>query len=208
MNICSICQTHLPILPDHCRRCANFFTYVSAELNCGACLVNPPPFHATFALFPYEWPIVPLIKQLKFQHQLYHAQLFAELMLQKIPDWYLQTPLPDIILPVPLHPKRLRQRGFNQASEIAKPLARQLAIPLQQHWLKRTKYTNPQSELTAKARKKNLHHAFEATHAVKGLHIALIDDVITTGHTIRACAKSLQAKGARQIDVWCVARRG
>lgn len=209
--ICVACQKYLPILPEHCPQCAQFLpsTFVMpVDWRCGSCLKNPPPFTAIYPLFPYEAPIIHLITQLKFQQQLQYARVFSELFLQQIREhWYQQQPLPDLIIPVPLHSKRLQERGFNQALEIAKPLAKALALPLDRDGLKRIKPTLAQSGLSALARKQNMQNAFIAERDYVGLRLALIDDVVTTGHTVTECAHLLKQLGAKSIDIWCCARR-
>jgi ComF family protein len=206
-NICTYCQQDLPILPHLCPRCARFIS--SSSTICGHCLTTPPPFDQTFTLFPYQPPIVQLIIKLKFQHQLEHATAFAELLRKAIcTSWYLKRSLPDIIIPVPLHSKRLQERGFNQALEIAKPVSKFLDIPLDKEGIIRSKNTIAQSMLPAKARKENIANAFTVSRNYAGLTIALIDDVVTTGQTITECARVLKQHGAKYIDVWCCARRG
>ncbi|MBV9575689.1 MAG: ComF family protein [Gammaproteobacteria bacterium] len=209
---CRACLQNLPILPQACRQCAQFLPAMQATpipLICGMCLQHSPPFEATYALFPYAPPISNLIIQLKFHHQLSHANALGELLVQKIiHDWYQTKPLPDLIIPVPLHHLRLRERGFNQALEIAKPAAKALHIPIDAFGLKRSKSTAVQSHLKAKAREQNVAQAFVATRDYTSLSVCLVDDVITTGQTITACAKVLKQAGAKTIDVWCCARRG
>lgn len=211
-NICIPCQQELPILSHACRRCAQFLHATeSLDLICGACLKGPTPFDFTHALFPYQPPIMQLIIQLKFQHQLSHAKAFGELLTQKIQqEWYRNRPLPDLIIPVPLHPMRLKERGFNQALEIARPIAKTLVIPIDIHGVKRIKHTAAHSGLSSAAdRKLNIENAFAATYCnFSDLSIAVIDDVITTGHTIREFCRVLKQHGAKRIDVWCCARRG
>ncbi len=205
-NICHPCQHDLPILPNHCPQCARF---VSIAKPCGECLTSPPAFDRTFTLFPYEFPIIQLIIQLKFQHQFSHAKALGELLTQAIQtNWYANQRLPDVIIPIPLHAKRLRERGFNQALEIAKPIAKTLAIPIDKTGVKRIKPTLAQSTLPAAERKQNMANAFILTRDYSGLSVAVVDDVITTGSTIRECCRMLKQAGAKHIDVWCCARRG
>lgn len=120
-------------------------------------------------------------------------------------QWYHQQPLPDLIIPMPLHRKRLQERGFNQALEIAKPVSRALKIPIDQAVI-RSKATLPQSTLHADERKRNMAKAFTTTRSYAGLHVAVIDDVMTTGHTVTALAQLLIRHGAARVDIWCCAR--
>jgi len=150
-----------------------------------------------------------LIVKLKFQQQLSHAKLFGVLMAQAIlQDWYQGRLLPDVIIPVPLHPLRLRERGFNQAVEIARPIARMTGIPIDIHGVKRIRHTKAQSSLPATERDKNIANAFMIDSDYRGKYIAVLDDVITTGCTVRELCRRLSANGASRIDVWCCARTG
>jgi len=167
---------------------------------------HSPPFDRSFALFPYEAPIVQFIIQLKFCANLPVARLFSELLLERITTaWYKSSPLPDLILPIPLHRQRLSERGFNQALEIAKPIAKKLKLPIDSG-IKRIKPTAAQSGLSATGRKRNIKSAFKSTRDYRGQTIALIDDVVTTGSTVTECSKLLKQRGANAIHVWCVAR--
>lgn len=210
INLCGNCSISLPILPYHCPQCAQFLPLtIGHHSHCESCLTQAPPFDRTFALFPYEFPIDSLITQLKFQRQLSHALLFGNLLANQISQtWYRQDSLPDLLLPIPLHHSRLRERGFNQAYEIAKPIAQALKLPIDiQHTL-RHKPTRTQSSLPARHRKANIQNAFSVSNDYTGLHLAVIDDVITTGHTVREFCRVLKQHGAGRIDVWCCARRG
>lgn len=207
-NLCSLCVNDLPTYPYHCRRCARRLANHLDQI-CGHCLKTKPPFERTFPLFSYNPPIIQMIIQLKFKESFFCAKAFAELFLQKIcNDWYKNTPLPDLIIPVPLHPKRLRARGFNQALEIAKPIGRRLGISIDCHGSLRIKNTVPQMGLSALERKQNLRAAFEIRKDYADLAIAIVDDVITTGETISEFCKALRQKSrVKSIDVWCCARR-
>ena len=210
-NICHTCQQDLPILPHGCQQCADFLlsSATNDNLKCGNCLKNPPAYDKTYALFPYKPPINHLITKLKFNHQLSHARALGELMTNRIQSlWYVNKPLPDLIIPIPLHPLRLRERGFNQAIEIARPIAKALAIPIDFHGVTRIKHTRAQSGLPAKERKCNLTQAFSLSRNYSNLTVAVIDDVITTGHTVMECCRMIKDHGAKRIDVWCCARNG
>jgi ComF family protein len=163
-------------------------------------------FNKLVILFEYDFPINKLITQLKFQHQLPHANLFGKLLTSKIKQSYQNTPLPSLIIPVPLHFKRLKERGFNQALEIAKPISKKLKIPLEKTICYRKKYTEAQSALSQKERRTNLSNAFALIKNIPDKHIALVDDVITTGQTLNELAKILRENGAEKIDVWCCAQ--
>lgn len=209
INLCARCQASLPILPHNCYQCAQFLQQSHfIRLRCGACLQSPPAFDHIFPLFPYQPPIIQLIVQLKFQQKLAPARTFSELMLQKIKtEWYLNHPLPDRIIPMPLHNDRLKERGFNQAMEIARPLAKKLNIPLDYKSTLRVLSTKAQSHLAARARKKNVKHAFISNKLFTGQHLAVVDDVVTTAQTMREFCLMLKNQGASRIDIWCCARR-
>jgi ComF family protein len=205
-NICLGCEQDLPILPDSCVKCAQS---VSGGVKlCGACLSQPPPFDFTYALFPYQPPITFLITGLKFKHKLAYAKALGELMASQISGrWYVGKTLPDVIIPMPLHPLRLRERGFNQALEIVRPVSRKLGIPVDFLGTVREKHTERQSGLLAKERKVNVAGAFKVIGDYKGKHVAVMDDVMTTGETMGAFCRELKAQEPGQIDVWCCARR-
>lgn len=210
-NICKACQNDLPILSQTCERCANVLAN-SAQYKikiCGSCLTNPPPFDRTYALFPYEPPIIQLIVKLKFQNELNIAQAFGELLAQYIEQvWYHNKKLPDLILPVPLHANRIKERGFNQAVEIARPIAKKLRIPIDYYSVVRSKETATQSKiLQAKVRNQNLKAAFTANKNYSGLFVAIIDDVVTTGYTVRSLSKLLKKHGVNRLHIWSIARR-
>ncbi len=167
----------------------------------------PSTYDACFTLFPYQAPLSGLILQLK-TGALIHASFFATLFLYAIQThWYVEKPLPDLLLPMPLHPKRIKERGFNQALEIAKPLSKKLGIPLIKNGIVRHKYTANQRHLKASQRAENMKHAFIHNQSYANLHVAILDDVVTTGHTVTACAQALRMAHARRIDVWCCTRR-
>lgn len=149
-----------------------------------------------------------MIQQLKFQHRLYQAHALATLLMQQIPIWYADHPLPDLVLPVPLHPLRIRERGFNQAVEIARPACRKFKLPLDLDGVQRIKHTAAQSGLDANERRLNLTQAFVATKDYTGRSIAILDDVVTTGQTMQELCRVLLKQGAVKLEVWCCARRG
>lgn len=148
------------------------------------------------------------ILRLKFQGKLIYAQTLAQLFIKRMQNtWYKEAALPDLIIPVPLHVKRLKVRGFNQALEIAKPIAKRFNIQIDSLGVKRVKATAAQATLKAALRERNLAHAFLATKRYDNLSIAIVDDVITTTYTVRELAKTLKQAGAKKITIWAIARR-
>jgi len=149
----------------------------------------------------YRTPIDRLLPRFKFHHDLAAGRLLAQLMLHGLRD----APRPDALVAVPLHPSRLRRRGYDQALELARPLARALRLPLLTNGLTRIRATSPQSELDATARRRNLKDAFTAKAGDWPSHIALIDDVMTTGATLNAAANALRKAGVNKVDAWVCA---
>lgn len=199
-HLCKACESELPILPEGCLKCAD--THPSTH-----CEHGNPPFDRTFAYFSYEGQIAKLITGFKFHSAFPATHLFSLALLTGIQSkWYQARPLPTRLIPLPLHPNRLKKRGFNQALEIARPLARALPLTLDTQTLIRLKDTAPQSELANAQRAINVAQAFAATRRLDGEHLALLDDVMTTGQTLTAAASALRAAGASTIDLWCVAR--
>jgi len=204
-DLCDPCLQALPRLEEGCIRCAIPLS-IKGSL-CGQCLQKNPPFDVTHALYSYELPITKLILELKFNHTLFNARLLGELLAIEIrQNWYKNKPLPDLIIPIPLHAARLKERGFNQALELARPIAHYLKRPLEIKHCHRTKLTSPQSTLLAAERQKNVRDAFDVSRNFTGLHVAVIDDVITTGNTMTEFCKVLKQQGVKQIDAWCCAK--
>lgn len=174
---------------------------------CGKCIQHPPPYQCCTAAWRYEPPLDYFIQRLKFNKDLVYARLMATLFAEHLSKLYKQQEdKPDVIIPVPLHNQRLRERGFNQSVEIAKVLSRQLHIPLDLTSCTRPKMTLPQAELPADERKRNIKGAFAFTSAKNYRHIVLVDDVMTTGHTINELTKTIQKVSKSAIDVWVCAR--
>lgn len=204
-DLCRRCLNDLPFLPAGCPYCAHPLT--SPDLCCGSCLKNPPPFDALYALFAYQAPITHLMMTLKFHNKLLYAQILGELMAKTIQNhWYHNRSLPHVIIPVPLHPKRLQERGYNQSLEIARPIAKLLQLPIDTQSCSRIKHTDAQARLELKHRKHNVKNAFFIQGHKRGMSIAVIDDITTTGHTLAAFCLALKKAGASRIDVWCCAK--
>lgn len=203
--LCRACNDELPWLTQACLQCGLPLPTAKNQL-CGQCQHSRPAFNRTIALFHYNDMVKPLINSFKFQAQLSHGRLLSDLLRQKLSQYYHTNRLPETIIAMPLHYKRLRQRGFNQALELAKPIAKHWKIPLNYHCCQRIRATQQQSELSVQQRKHNVKQAFTVKSHLAGKHIAIIDDVITTGATMQACCLALKRAGVAQIDVWCIAR--
>lgn len=204
LDLCAACTHELPWITHGCYRCA--LPIERDMLLCGRCQQRPKIFERSIACFAYQQPIRLLISQYKFQHHLPTGRLLGDLLFDQIRKAYRADCLPDFLLAVPLHDRRTRERGFNQAHEIAKHLSRKLSVPLLKHDLKRRKYTAPQSGLSHRKRQRNLRNAFVMTTHCHGLHIAIIDDVMTTGETAFSLGRTLKRQGAARIDLWTSAR--
>jgi len=200
-NICDPCHLRLPWLEHSCRLCA---LPLAAPGLCGGCQRRAPPFTGAIACFEYGQPVRHLLINFKFHRQLAPASLLGAVLAQRVAA-DCKT-LPDAIIPVPLHPARIRQRGFNQSLEIARHLSTRLGIALRSDQVQRVKNTLPQTGLhTAAARRRNLARAFQANRPQTG-HVAIVDDVYTTGATASALARCLGKAGAARVDLWVVAR--
>ncbi|MBD9426463.1 ComF family protein [Pseudomonas sp. PDM15] len=205
--LCSACEGELPWLSGHCNVCA--LPLPATGLTCGTCLKRPPSFTRVEAAWRYAFPVDSLITRFKHQAQWPMGRLLAELLSQKLQHAFAEgLPRPDLLLPVPLGRKRLRSRGFNQAAMLAGWLGKSLQLPVQERWLLRPQEGAHQQELDAAARKRNLRQAFALDECaeVHGRHIALVDDVLTTGATAEALARLLLKAGAARVDTYCLAR--
>jgi ComF family protein len=197
--LCASCTASLPQLSsERCPLCA--LPTPGANI-CGACIRKAPHFDATEALFRYEFPVDRLIQSLKYSHRLASAD-FLGTALARLPI----RVRPELILPVPLSATRLAQRGFNQALEIARPLGRQLGVPLEIRHIHRRRDTAPQAGLPWKERAKNIRHAFECEIDLSGKAVLVIDDVMTTGATLDELARTLKAHGAARVENCVLAR--
>lgn len=207
--LCFACEADLPWQQKVCVQCAMPLEGVTLESEgiCAGCLKHPPLFQRSLALFNYEFPINHIITSLKFQAHLEYAKLLSDLMADKIMNhWYRQHVLPEVIIPVPLHEKRLRERGFNQAVEISREIAKKLSLKIDVKSCQRIKFTVMQSELSAPQRLNNMKNAFMVNVPQVWKHVAILDDVVTTGHTVAELTKALKKTGVERIDIWCCAR--
>ena len=191
--LCPACLGDLPPLPlAHCPRCA---LPSPAGQICGRCLADPPAFDQTLACWSYAYPLDGLIHALKYGHQLPVARLLGEALTHlPRPD----API-DLLLPMPLSDGHLRDRGFNQALEIARPVARTWDLSLALDLCQRVRETAPQAGLNRRERQRNVRHAFTCQKALQGQHVLVVDDVMTTGATLNELARTLKQAGAGSV---------
>ncbi|MDQ1315758.1 MAG: Phosphoribosyltransferase [Pseudomonadota bacterium] len=199
----SLCRDCLADLPWHkqpqCPQCA---TPTPAGQLCGSCLKRPPAFDRSHAALAYAFPLDRLIPALKYSGRLAIAPVLGECLAEAMAP----GAAPDCLIPMPLHPRRIRERGFNHATEIAREVARRLDLPLDTDSCRRIRDTPPQMGLKHDARRRNVRGAFACTGDVQGRRIALIDDVMTTGTSLDELAKTLKQAGALEVETWVVAR--
>ncbi len=196
--LCAACEAELPWLPSpRCPRCA---LPTPGGAVCGRCLSQPPRYDATFAALAYEFPADVLVHELKFAGELALAPLLGKFLQTSVPAKELRAA--DLIVPVPLSSPRLKERGFNQAVELARAAAGRIDLGS----LERLRDTPPQLELPWEARQKNVRGAFAATRSLAGATVAVVDDVMTTGATLDEIAGALKAAGAARVVNWVVAR--
>lgn len=204
-DLCTGCAADVVRNINACQICATPLDSAASKM-CAVCQAAAPVYDRAFAPFLYQAPLDYSICQLKFGGRLAHARLLGELFAVALRA--NNVPLPDCVIPIPLHARRLRERGFNQAVELARPVAQDLRIPLHAQALERVRYTVPQTRLAARARYSNLRGAFVLRQRLDGQCVALFDDVMTTSSTVSECARVLRAGAVRTIQVWVIARAG
>jgi len=204
LEICNACRGELPWLTQTCSGCAIPLPADTHATLCPQCQKTPGPLDRCQALFGYLNPVDQWIQQLKFRQDLTVARLLGELLAERVPVANSIDP-PVSLLPVPLHRARLRARGYNQALEIARPLAEK-GYPLKSAVCVKHKATDAQSDLPARKRQRNVRGAFSVTRPLQGEHFLLVDDVLTTGATLNELACTLKRAGAERVEAWVIAR--
>lgn len=198
--LCQHCEADLPVLTHPCPTCGHPLPD-QAEGRCGRCLRRPPAWDRLAVLGDYAFPYLALIQRLKYRGEYLMASLLGELMARHLP----QDPFPEVLLPVPLHWWRRWCRGFNQAEALCRAIQRHSGLPLDRHLLKRVRMTRPQARLSQAERRRNLKGVFAlGPHHYR--HVALVDDVVTTGTTATALCRLLRQSGVERIEVWAVSR--
>jgi ComF family protein len=200
-DLCAACLADLPRNDCCCARCA--MPLETPAPLCGRCVRRASPWDAAWAPFRYAYPLDRLEMRFKFGADLAAGKLLASLWIAS----HRPGECPQAIVPVPLHRSRLRSRGYNQALEIARPLAKALRVPLLRDVLRRTRATDAQTELSALQRRRNVRGAFTAKFENEiPEHVAVLDDVFTTGATLSECTRVLKRAGVARVDVWALAR--
>ncbi|MDD5275505.1 MAG: ComF family protein [Methylovulum sp.] len=203
-DLCLACYQDLPRNNPCCYQCANMFELPSpAPRLCGRCLSLRPAFDETHAPFIHIGAMRHLVSSLKFRGDYKNARLLGQLLADHLSP---AVEKPDIILPVPLHQSRYRERGFNQSIEIARTVAKELQLPLDLDSCRRHRDTPHQTRLAAKQRRNNMDNAFTVVKPIKARHVAILDDVMTTGSTAHALATVLKKAGVDRVAVWVCAR--
>jgi ComF family protein len=208
LHICPSCQDHLPLVSSPlCSLCGIPFAGTGNNHRCGACLTHPPHFDAARAGFLYEGAIRDLIHSFKYNQRTQLRYPLALLAMEGV-NRVVTDHKPHLIVPVPLHRSRLRQRGFNQAVLLGRVISQQLSLPMLPDAMIRTRRTEPQIELSATERRMNVKGAFTVgrTDSVAGMRILLLDDVMTTGSTMDECARELKKAGAEAVIAATIAR--
>ncbi|MBI5655335.1 MAG: ComF family protein [Geobacter sp.] len=209
VHVCPAClATSRPVEPPLCTICGvPFPAPAGIDHPCGPCLTTPPPFAAARAAFLYEGAIRDLIHRFKYDGAVQVRRPLALLMADRLAPLAAEK-APDLLVPVPLHVRRLRQRGFNQAVLLGALLSREWQIPLGRRALRRIRWTEPQVNLAAKERLANVRGAFAVTDRarVEGKRVMLVDDVLTTGSTLAECSRVLLRAGAAEVCAVTIAR--
>ena len=205
--VCKPCQNDLPWHPtSSCPQCG----LSSSGTVCGSCLNSPPDFDATKAVFLYAFPVDAMMQRYKYGNMLNLGDTFGKFLAEKIALGTLNHNQVDLIIPMPMHPQRLKERGFNQALEIAKVLSKNSKEKLDYKSVERQTLTPPQASLPLKERVKNIKGAFKVNtdklDMLQGKRIAIIDDVMTTGASLNELAKTLKKAGAVHVECWVIAR--
>lgn len=201
LPICAACRAALPWNDRSCPRCAQPQTH---EGLCARCAARPPPFIAAFAPLRLDAPVQQQIHALKYAAAFMPARLLGQLFAEALSA--RGVAFPDLVLPVPLHPQRLRRRGYNQSVELARPLKAALGLRIEPGYARRIRATTDQIGMGAAARRRNVAKAFAIDARVRGLRIALLDDVMTTGATQAELARCCLRAGALQVEAWAIAR--
>jgi ComF family protein len=200
-SINAVCRACLNDLPWHQKNaCPQCGLHSNGQI-CGSCISSPPNFDATHAVFLYTYPIDAMMVRYKYGNRLNLGDTFGEFLSEKISVKSI-----DVIIPMPMHPQRIKERGFNQALEIAKVLAKNHKVPLDFKSAIRQTLSPPQASLPLKERVKNIKGVFKVNGELAGKRVAIVDDVMTTGASLNELSKTLKKAGAAHVECWVIAR--
>jgi ComF family protein len=202
-SLCSACTTDCPRPSAACERCGCSLPQTGL---CGRCLRQPPPYRRLVAPFSYRYPLDVLIQDFKYRDRLACARFFAQALAEEVRAH--GDALPGCLVPVPLHWRRCCVRGFNQSLVIARLTGAVLGVAVDHELVRRCRASPPQTGLRAAARRRNLRGVFRVEGAPRWNHLAIVDDVVTTGATAREISRALIRAGVEQIEVWAIARTG
>lgn len=208
-DLCLNCENLFPRIKDPCRSCGlplptnNYDGHL-----CGNCIISPPPYGHIISAFNYAEPINQLIGAFKYQGRLAYGKVLSQQLLWLVLSVYDKKTFPELLIPMPLHIRRLQHRGFNQSLEISRYLSSHLNIPQNINICYRNRNTLKQEGLTARARKRNLRGAFSIRQDCQSLpkSVAIIDDVVTTTASVQELALLLLDHGVEDIHIWSLAR--
>lgn len=211
--ICQYCHSKMPVSQSSCFTCGLPLFKKQGPIkqnepigiNCGSCLADSPNYDRTISAFHYEYPVNHFISKLKYNAKLEYLPILSDYLMAALEKHYHETAYPSLIIPVPLHRTRLTDRGFNQSRLLANKLSSQLPINVLEKGILRIKPTMAQSGLDSNERKVNIKNAFQIDSALPA-HVAIVDDVVTTGMTVSELTKNAKLAGAAQVDIWCLAR--
>ncbi len=204
-KLCVDCLALLPTNIHACQRCSEPLPDDVDGL-CGRCIQQEPLFDRCIAPLRFDYPVNLIVHAFKFKDELGYISPITDVLWEHVSQRYENESMPQVLIPVPLHIKRLRQRGYNQAELIAKRLSSRSKIPLLKNAVKRIRYLRPQQGLARDGRYKNIRRSFSIVDNIACQHVALIDDVVTTGATVAEITRVLKQSGVKRVDVWCLAR--
>lgn len=216
LRSCILCGSAIQSNTEICPACEKTFKPIDAACpicsspaknskECGRCQKDPPMFSQTIAMFEYSGAIKTLIHRMKYHQDNFALHTAANLFVHKLQQ-HKYFAIPNLIIPVPIHTTRLVHRGFNQSAEITKVVANELQCPQNPHMITKIKHTSSQQSLPLGKRKSNVRGAFSTTMRLDGQSIAILDDVMTSGETLRELSRVATKAGARKVVCWVIAR--
>lgn len=201
LALCNFCIDLMTPLGPACQYCAHPLPDAHL-LICGHCIKKRPHFDNAYIAYPFEEPLRGLLHQFKYHDGLYLTSFLCHLMMKALP---IEAQQAQCLIPVPMHPKKIKTRGFNQAAVLVNKLSKQINLPCNLFACEKIKDTLPQASLNSNERRRNLKHAFQA-RPMPYKHVILIDDLLTTGSTANELARTLKKTGVARVDIWCCAR--